>query len=208
MPDTLQQRIAACTGCHGKHGEGGGNGFNPRIAGKPALYLYRQLLNFRAGRRSYPPMEHMVQPLSDDYLREIATHFAAEHPPHRMAQPPGLAPGLLQRGETLATEGDPSQKLPACTACHGRRLTGVEPAIPALVGLPADYIAAQLGAWQTHTRGAPAPDCMATIAARLDQSDVAAVAGWLAAQPVPNDAAPAPAASVQPPLRCGSVVAP
>ena len=33
VPDTLVQRIAACTSCHGVHGEGGDNGFNPRLAG-------------------------------------------------------------------------------------------------------------------------------------------------------------------------------
>jgi mono/diheme cytochrome c family protein len=204
-PDTLQQRIAACTSCHGKHGEGGGNGFNPRIAGKPALYLYRQLLNFRDGRRSYPLMEHVVQPLTDGYLREIADYFAAQHPPHASPQASGLSRTMLARGEALVRDGDAKRGIPACQACHGESLTGVEPAIPALVGLPYDYISAQLGSWRTHTRGAPAPDCMATIASRLGDSDITAVAGWLATQPVPGDARPASHSAHDLPLPCGSV---
>jgi cytochrome c553 len=39
--------VAACTLCHGKEGVAGTDGYYPRIAGKPAGYLYQQLLNFR-----------------------------------------------------------------------------------------------------------------------------------------------------------------
>jgi mono/diheme cytochrome c family protein len=205
VPDTLQQRIVGCTGCHGVHGEGGDNGFNPRIAGKPALYLYRQLLNFREGRRSYPLMAHVVRPLSDAYLHEIADYFAAQHPAHPPARAIQWSARVLERGRALVHDGDASRGVPACVDCHGTRLTGVEPAVPALVGLPYDYISAQLGAWRTHTRGAPPPDCMAAVAANLADSDVSAVAAWLSAQPVPDDARPQAAGSTQAPLACGSI---
>ena len=47
VPDTLVQRIAACTTCHGVHGEGTpGSKYFPRLAGKPAGYLARQMQNF------------------------------------------------------------------------------------------------------------------------------------------------------------------
>jgi cytochrome c553 len=46
---------------------------------------------------------------------------------------------------------------------------------------------------------------MAQIAQRMAATDVAAVASWLAAQTLPANTRPAPAASAQPmPLRCGS----
>ena len=54
VPDTLQQRLLACTACHGKDGRATSQGYFPRIAGKPAGYLYNQLLNFREGRRNAP----------------------------------------------------------------------------------------------------------------------------------------------------------
>ena len=66
-----------------------------------------------------------------------------------------------------------------CGACHGAALTGVQPATPGLLGLPRDYINAQLGAWRTGQRKAHAPDCMADIAQRLDIQDIAAVSAWL-----------------------------
>ena len=76
--DTMAQRTLACTACHGKEGRAAPDGYYPRIAGKPAGYLYNQLINFRDGRRQYGLMNRMLQPLSDAYILEIAQHFAAQ----------------------------------------------------------------------------------------------------------------------------------
>ena len=46
-PDTMAARVQGCTACHGVHGEGTDNDYFPRLAGKPADYLYNQLQNFR-----------------------------------------------------------------------------------------------------------------------------------------------------------------
>lgn len=75
--------------------------------------------------------------------------------------------------------------MPACAGCHGPRLTGMEPAIPGLVGLHTSYISGQLGAFRYGTRTAPAPDWMQLVAASLIEGDVTAVAAWLASLPVP-----------------------
>jgi hypothetical protein len=45
---------------------------------------------------------------------------------------------------------------------------------------------------------------MATIAGRLSLADVAAISGWLASEPVPDDATPAPDVNHPMPLACGS----
>lgn len=204
VPDTLKQRIAACTACHGEHGEGTPeSGFFPRLAGKPAGYLARQIRNFQDGLRKYAPMEYTVRGLSAEYMQEIAGYFAAQQVPYEHSPVPRITDEMLQRGQALATKGDPARKVPACAACHGARLTGVEPDIPGLVGLPYDYISAQLGSWRTHTRAMVAPDCMATIADRLSEADITAVSAWLATREVPADAHAQPPGSVTPPLACG-----
>lgn len=204
VPDTLKQRIAACTACHGEHGEGTPeSGFFPRLAGKPAGYLARQIANFQDGLRKYAPMEYTVRGLTPDYMREIAGYFAAQQVPYQRSPVPAVSAQTLQRGKALATAGDPARKLPACAACHGAQLTGVEPDIPGLVGLPYDYISAQLGSWRTHTRAMVAPDCMATIASRLGEADITAVSAWLATREVPADAHAQAPGTVKPPLACG-----
>jgi cytochrome c553 len=53
-----------------------------RLAGKPAGYLFNQLVHFRDGRRHYGPMARLLEPLVDDYLQEIARHFAAQDLPY------------------------------------------------------------------------------------------------------------------------------
>jgi cytochrome c553 len=204
VPDTLQQRIAACTTCHGTHGEGAqGGDFFPRLAGKPVAYLTLQLQNFQRGLRHYAPMEYTVRQLSPEYMHEIAEYFAAQQVPYQSSPVPNLAPSVLQRGQQLITSGDPSIKVPACQACHGKQLTGTEPSVPGLVGLPYDYISSQLGSWRTGTRASKAPDCMSEIANRLAPTDITAVAAWLASQSVPADVHPQAANAIEPPLRCG-----
>lgn len=205
VPDTIAQRAAACTACHGKEGRATNDGYFPRIAGKPAGYLYNQLLNFRERRRTYPLMTYMVSHLSDAYLMEMASYFENLHPPYPPPQPARVSGETLERGRRLIFYGDRSKNVPACIACHGQGLTGVAPTIPGLIGLPRDYLNAQFGAWKNGTRKAAAPDCMAQISSRLTTGDISAATAWLAAQPAPNNMAPLPAPPSRLPLQCGSL---
>ena len=189
--DSIAQRTLACTACHGKEGRAASDGYYPRIAGKPAGYLYHQLLNFRDNRRHYGLMTQMVDPLSDAYLLEIAQYFAQLDLPYPAPQPSSAPAQLLRRGQQLVTQGDAARQIPACAQCHGAALTGVAPNIPGLLGLPRDYLNAQLGAWRTGQRRAHAPDCMATVARQLSPEDVSAATAWLAAQPLPANPHPA-----------------
>lgn len=204
--DTMARRARACTGCHGEQGRAAADGYYPRIAGKPAGYLYEQLLAFRDGRRRYALMTQLLEPLSDGFLRELAEHFAALDLPYPPPQPGPLDAVARARAERLVTQGDAALQLPACTACHGQALTGVQPAVPALLGLPRDYLNAQLGAWRSGTRQARAPDCMADIARRLAPADIAALSAWLSARPVPVPAKAAASLPREMPMRCGSAV--
>jgi cytochrome c553 len=205
VPDTLTQRLLACAACHGKDGEGlTKNEYYPRLAGKPTGYLANQLLNFRDKRRESAIMNYMLAYLSDNYLLEIADHYAKLQPalpaPSTRAKPEELA-----RGGKLVNEGDAARKLPACTSCHGTSLTGLEPAIPGLIGLYPPYISAQLGAWRDDKRHAMAPDCMHEVAQALTPEDIGAITAWLVAQPLPKSLQPAPAGSLKLPLECGGL---
>jgi cytochrome c553 len=203
--EAMAERLGACIACHGKEGRTINAEYLPRIAGKPSGYLFNQLMNFRDGRRNNTAMSHLLQPLSDAYLREIAEYFSALDLPYAAPLPPVASTETLRRGETLVLRGDASRKLPACSGCHGTPLTGVKPAIPGLLGLPSAYISAQLGAWRAGQRRAHAPDCMADLAKSLQPEDINAVAAWLSAQPVPNPAKPIAALQAPMPVRCGGV---
>ncbi|TIP02968.1 MAG: c-type cytochrome [Mesorhizobium sp.] len=203
-PDTMEARVQACTICHGDEGKGTNDVYFPRLAGKPAGYLYNQLLAFRTGRRHYPPMNYLLEFLPEPYLKAMAEYFAEQHPPLPAIAPPEVSQEVLAHGQGLVTHGDAARSIPACASCHGASLTGMEPAIPGLLGLRPAYVSAQLGAWRYGTRTAKAPDCMQVVAGHLTEDDVKAVAAWLSSLPAPANASPAPKGTYTLPFDCGS----
>ncbi len=202
--DSIEARVQGCVTCHGQSGQGTKNGYFPRIAGKPAGYLYNQLVAFRDGKRHYAPMNYLLAYLPDAYLHEIAEHFSKERPEFSKPEKTLASPATLARGQLIATQGVGAQQVPACVACHGAGLTGMEPGIPGLAGLRSSYIAAQLTRWRVGDRHAAAPDCMKRIASRLSETDVTAVADWLSQQVPPRDPSPESSNLQRMPLACGS----
>ena len=203
-PDNIETRMLACTPCHGAYGQGTSNDYFPRLAGKPAGYLFNQLAAFREGRRHYAPMNYLLEYQSDASLRAMAAYFAGQNPPF-LPRHGGITDSkVLSQGQALATHGDPARGIPACIACHNPTFTGMEPGIPALLGLQPNYISAQLGAFRYGTRSAIAPDCMQLVAARLSEDDVTALAAWLSSLPGQSGTTPKPRESLTTPLPCGS----
>jgi cytochrome c553 len=202
--DGIAARVQACAACHGNEGRSPEEGYAPSIAGKPAGYLEQQLHNFRDGRRQNRAMQPLLAFLADDYLREIATYYSAQTPALRVAER-GTSATVLAVGQAIVERGDTARGLPACQACHGAELLGAVPAIPGLLALSPDYLAAQLGAWREGVRKAAAPDCMAEVARHLTPEEIAAVTAWIASRPVPELHAPAAAAPAELPLSCGGV---
>ena len=203
-PDNIETRVLACTPCHGLRGQGTHDDYFPRLAGKPAGYLYNQLVAFRDGRRHYVPMNYLLEYQNDTYLRAMADYFSNQDPPYlpRHTQTTDLA--VRDRGQALATRGDAARGIPPCAACHNPNFTGVNPGIPPLVGLQPKYISAQLGAWRYGTRTATAPDCMQLVASRLSEADVTALAAWLSSLPAPAKPTPLPDGGLLTALPCGS----
>ncbi|SIT39641.1 Cytochrome c553 [Paraburkholderia piptadeniae] len=203
-PSAMDEKMHACTTCHGVQGQGRNNDYFPRIAGKPADYLFNQLTAFRDGGRTYPPMGYLLAFLPDDYLRKISQYFADRQPPYPNPDTNPLPQATLDYGKQLVMQGDTKRGIPACAACHGEHLTGQQPGIPGLLGLHASYIAGQMGTWRSGTRHALAPDCMHSITVKLNDKDITAVSSWLARQPRPADPRPVPRLPGKLPLACGS----
>jgi len=206
VPDTIEQRAAACIACHGREGSSGNSGYFPRLAGKPAGYIFNQLQSFRDGRRFHSDMVYMTRHLSDAYMREMAEYFAGLDLPYPRANPATDATTqVLAHGQALALKGDAARGIPACVACHGSALMGVQPGVPPLLGLPRLYIASQLGAWLTNDRHALPPDCMTDVGRKLNSVDINAVASWLATQPVPARTKAAATPPVPLPMKCSAM---
>src|SRR3984893_10570610 len=168
-PDTMAARVLACASCHGAEGEGTSDVYFPRLAGKPAGYLYNQLVAFRDGRRKYPPMNYLLEFLPDAYLKKIAEHFASLRPPFPAPAVPTVSNEILTRGESLVKNGDPQHGIPPCSACH-------RPDISATAGL-----------WICVPLPPAARVCWQFAASLRTKADVKPVAPFLSSRRAPAD---------------------
>ena len=182
--DTMEERVVACTACHSDSTQKTSDGFSPRIAGKPAGYLFNQLVSFRNGVRTFPQMVYFTQNLSDAYLREMADYFSHLDLPYAVPEPSSLSAEQAARAQRIVQQGDASRGVPACVECHGKSLAGQEPNIPGVLGLPRQYMIAQFGTWRAGKLRSLEPDCMGEVARRLAAEDVPLLTSWIAAQPV------------------------
>ena len=188
VPDTLEQRVKACTICHDNKDRVGRDAYYPRIAGKPAGYLFNQLRNFRDGRRYYQPMAILLENMSDEYMLEIAGYFSSLQLPHPPPEQISIHPEEIKLADALIHLGDSGRNIPACKSCHGKALMGIKPFIPGLLGLSHAYISAQFGSWRNGglMRG-QSSNCMSEIAKRLTDEETNAIAKWLAIQTVSGE---------------------
>lgn len=177
----MQTRLAACALCHGKLGEGDmgkRGGVYPRLAGQPAEYLYRQLVRFKAERRTgIPPvttMQRLLANLTPAYMHAIAAFYAAS--PVQYPPAPHVDAALHARGRAIVDAGFPKRDIPACTVCHGADLAGRPPATPALAGQSARYLTVQFMHWRLGQRHNA---LHRQIAATLTDKDMQAVAAYL-----------------------------
>lgn len=171
-----QAKAAVCGACHGMDGNSTDPQY-PRLAGQVESYTARQLTNFKAGTRQNPIMMGMAAPLTAQDMHDIGAYFATKQ------SLPGVADqALVERGAQLYHEGDTAKGVPACMACHGPDGHGNPGAIyPQLAGQHANYVQATLKAWHDGTTwGTDAhAKIMPSIAQKLDEKDIAALASFI-----------------------------
>jgi cytochrome c553 len=174
---------SACASCHGLAGEGNPGLAAPRLAGLPAIYLQGQLDSFADDHRQSTMMVPVAAALSPLERRTLADYYAAL-PTVAIAPPSSRLPledEIL--GRQLALHGRARDEVPACVTCHGNEGSGVGSTFPALSGQSALYIANQLHAWKLGRRAAGPLALMPTIASKLSDQEIRAVANYFAAIP-------------------------
>lgn len=173
---------SACFRCHGLDGGGDAGGAFPRLAGQPAFYLYKQLVNYSDGSRPNDVMTPIALQLTPQERRDVAAFYSAAAAPYR--PPPGRVDArLLQRGATLAAVGSQAQRMPSCVSCHGPEGRGLPPNGPSLAGQDANYLMLQLQWWAEGRRRNDALGVMADVARALSDEDRRAVSAYFASVP-------------------------
>ncbi|MDR6955555.1 cytochrome c553 [Ancylobacter sp. 3268] len=177
--------LERCARCHGVDGSSSGGAF-PILAGQSEAYLVRTLRAYAQGTRPSGVMQFAVDDVPEIELQRLARYYAGL---------PGLSDGSLPEdtpGARIAFYGLPDRDVPACESCHGRSARR-NPAYPRLAGQDASYLAARLTRMKKDEPLNARAHVMHTIAARLPEEAIPAVAGFYAqrgAGPVAPSAAP------------------
>ncbi len=179
-------KSATCAACHGMDGNSPAPNW-PKLAGQHADYSTRQAAMIRDGHREVLEMMPFVQGLSDQDLADIGAYYATQ------TVLPGVADDSVivgrddetyaTLGQTIYRAGKPSAGVPACMACHGPTGHGVTGAgFPALAGQYGQYTAARLRFFNGGGHYGEDGDrsaIMTTIAQRLDETEIDAVATYI-----------------------------
>jgi cytochrome c553 len=122
-------------------------------------------------------MHRLAIRLSPKQIADVAAYYAALELPVLSTPQVGSA-SVVERGRTLAQQGDVEKNIPACANCHGLAGVGTGPMLPALAGQPFDYLQMQLHAWKHETRKNDDGGLMRAVAAKLSDQDIDATAHY------------------------------
>ncbi|MBX3685958.1 MAG: c-type cytochrome [Rhodocyclaceae bacterium] len=161
-------KAASCTPCHGEEGRSS-TPLIPILAGQSARYLYLQLRDFQAGRRSDPQMSPMAAGLSRDEMHALTDWFSTRRPPPQtfVVDPEKARLGKQKADETL------------CTMCHLGGFAG-QNEIPRVAGQNPAYVMKQLQDFKAQRRTNDAGN-MTAVSRTLSDADIENLAHYIAA---------------------------
>jgi cytochrome c553 len=173
-----------CGACHGEQGVSPST-LIPTLAGMDAAVIYKQLDDYRSGKRLWGVMNGIATALTVQDSADVATYFAGRQD----GLPPIVGEGVPQSGRSLRQSdptirlifaGDPGRGVPPCAACHGPGAHKL--GAPALQGQHAAYIERQLAAFAQGMRQNDISEQMRTIAAQLTPDERHAIATYYGAE--------------------------
>ena len=170
-----QAAAITCAACHGSDGNSA-IAINPSLAGQHPEYITKQLMNFKSGERNNAIMKGMVAALAtDEDMKNVAAYFAAQKPR------PGIArdQALVDAGQKIYRGGDIATGVPACAGCHSPSGAGMPAQYPRLAGQMKEYTLAQLKAFKAGERANDNAAMMRTIAGRLSDKQMEALAEYV-----------------------------
>jgi cytochrome c553 len=175
-PAAGAEKITVCLACHGQDGNMSQIANVPKIGGQNADYLLKQMNDIKSGVRAAPLMTGMLNNLNDQDMADVAAYYASQAAPQGAAEPEKVA-----LGESLYRAGNADIGVAACSACHSPNGQGLASAgYPALSGQDPAYTELQLRAFRDGVRNNDDAQVMRSIAARLNDAEIAALASYVA----------------------------
>lgn len=174
-----QMATQVCAACHGPDGNSTAP-VNPKLAAQHPEYLQKQLADFKvqegekAAARPSPIMGAFAAPLTPQDMLNLSAYYSAKE------LKPSAAKNkeVVDLGRKIYRGGIAEKGVPSCAGCHGPTGSGIPSQYPRLGGQYAEYTEAQLVAFRSGAR--PNNAAMVTIAARLSDREIKALADYIA----------------------------
>jgi cytochrome c553 len=166
-----------CIACHGLDGNGSQplHPEYPKLAAKQSEYLKKQLRDYQSGKRKSPIMAPMAAGLTPEQIEEVANYYAAQpNKPNTVGNP-----SLVELGKKVYQDGNPDSGVPACSGCHLQDATG-NSRYPHLAAQHAPYTYSQLKQFASSERENDRGLVMQSLAVRMTDAEMKAVAEYLA----------------------------
>jgi cytochrome c553 len=174
--DSADQIVSkVCSACHAADGNSASPS-NPVLAGQHAEYIAKQLSNFKSGERKNPVMLGMASALAPEDMKKLGEYFQQQKPKPRSAKDPEL----VKRGQQIYRGGIMAKAIAACASCHGPTGAGIPAQYPRVAGQFAEYTSSQLMAFRSGERVNDPNKMMRTVAAKLSDAEIKAVAEYMA----------------------------
>ncbi len=156
-----------CNNCHGTTGISTDEAF-PNLVGQSVAAIYKQLDDFKSGKRNATVMGVYVSQLSQQDLLDLATHFAS------MPNPVGAmvisSDAVDSAARHLSQVGSPLRGIAPCAACHGA--LGLVPGAPQLRGQQRAYLEQELQAFAVGSRHNDINKQMRSVAQQLTREEI------------------------------------
>jgi cytochrome c553 len=112
-----------CNHCHGEQGFSSVSAF-PNLAGFDRLSFWKQMQDFRSGKRTSPVMQPIAEGLSTRDSADLAAYFAmlptaSDSQDNRAFPQPMHEPSRASMAIRLIVFGDGQRGIPPCQSCHG-----------------------------------------------------------------------------------------
>jgi len=163
-----------CIACHGIDGNSP-LPVNPNLSGQHAGYITKQLMQFKNGERDNAVMKGMVANLTEQDMINLGSYFEQQKQNLLFAK----SNGENSLGEKIYRAGVATKGLPACASCHGPAGHGIPDLYPRLNSQHAAYTISQLNAFRLETRMNDNAMMMRTIAQKLTDKEMNAVADYI-----------------------------
>ena len=166
-----------CKKCHGKTGISDEND-SPNIAGLSRAYAFKQMFDYKYGRRNDKDMRKRCKKISDQNMSDLAAWFEG----HKSEPMMGIK--ASKTVPVLAVKGDMSRQLLACDTCHNKNGTGRGLLVPLIAGQKREHFVDTMMAYKDADRDNDDYGVMRFIAEKLSDEEIDQLAKYYGSVPV------------------------